>query len=89
LIGALPIRDGDRIREILNQYELPGGTSGAALWYGLDPEIFTPEAMAEVAMSDKKAGGGTINLVIPTAIGDCRIEKTPTDRLAEFMGRND
>ena len=89
LIGALPVKDGDRIREILNKYGLPGGARGAASMCLLDPDEFTPERMAEVALSDKKAGGGAINLVLPTRIGDCIVEKTPTDKLVEFMGIDD
>ncbi|MBQ7827750.1 MAG: hypothetical protein IJ386_05730, partial [Clostridia bacterium] len=87
-IGLLPVADYNRIMEIVNKYELPGSAHGAASWHQLDPEDFTPEAMAEVALSDKKAGGGTIGLVLPTGIGSCVIEKTPTDKLVEFMGAN-
>lgn len=84
--GALAFEDAVRIWEIIDAYDLPTCEEAVAEWYELDAGLFTPAAMAEVALSDKKAGGGSINLVIPTAIGDCRIEKTPTDRLAEFMG---
>ncbi len=84
--GALAFDDAVRIWEIINAYELPTCEQQIAEWYELDEKLFTPESMAKVALSDKKAGGGSINLVIPTAIGDCRIEKTPTDRLTEFMG---
>ena len=85
-IGLLPVDGYNRILEILNKYELPGSVSGAALWHELDPALFTPEAMAEVALSDKKAGGGSIKLVLPTKIGNCEIVETPVDKLVEFMG---
>lgn len=84
--GMLAFDEAVRIWEIIDAYDLPTCESAIADWYDLDETIFTPEAMAEVALSDKKAGGGSINLVIPTKIGDCKIEKTPTDRLTEFMG---
>lgn len=85
-IGLLPVADYSRILEAVCKYELPGSVSGVALWHRLDPELFIPEAMAEVALSDKKAGGDTINLILPTKIGECVIEKTPTEKLVEFMG---
>ncbi len=73
-IGAMSEADDDRIRRIIRLYGLP------------DTAEYTPEAMARVALSDKKAGGGTIKLIIPTGIGECKIEKTDTDRLPLFMG---
>ena len=84
--GTLPFNEAVRIWEIIDAYDLPTSEKAAAEWYELDPEDFTPAAMAKVALSDKKAGGGTIGLVLPTKIGDCVIEKTPTDKLIEFMG---
>ncbi len=84
--GMLAFDEAVRIWEIIDAYDLTSSEEAAAEWYELDPKLFTPQAMAEVALSDKKAGGGSINLVIPTAIGSCEIVKTPTDKLIEFMG---
>ena len=67
-------------------YDLTTSEEAAAEWYELDPKLFTPESMAEVALSDKKAGGDTIKLVLPTKIGECEIVETPVNKLVEFMG---
>jgi len=85
-IGLLPVADYYRILEILNRYGLPAEAKGAAMRCSLDPGDFTPEAMATVALSDKKAGGSSIKLVLPTRIGECEIVETPTDKLIKFMG---
>ena len=42
-------------------------------------------ALASAALSDKKRSGGTVNLIIPAAIGDCRIVPTPVNRLKSFI----
>jgi len=85
-IGLLPVVDYNRILVILKKYELPDSVNTVVLWHRLNHNLFTTERMAEAALSDKKAGGGYINLVIPTGIGHCIVEKTPTDKLVEFMG---
>lgn len=84
--GMLDLSEAERIRKIIDAYGLAASETAAAERFGLDPKLFTPGAMADVALSDKKVGGGVINLVIPIAIGECKIVKTPTDKLAEFMG---
>lgn len=84
--GMLDFNDAVRIWEIIDLYDLTSSEEAAAEWHGLDPKLFTPETMAEVALSDKKAGGDTIKLVLPTRIGECVIKETPVDKLAVFMG---
>ena len=37
------------------------------------------------ALSDKKRSGGTVNLIIPKAIGDCAIVPTPIEELQSFI----
>lgn len=41
--------------------------------------------LADAAMSDKKRRGGTVALVVPTAVGSCDIIPTPTDELEKFF----
>ena len=84
--GILSFDEAVRIWEIIDLYDLTTSEEAAAEWYELDPKLFTPESMAEVALSDKKAGGDTIKLVLPTKIGECEIVETPVNKLVEFMG---
>jgi 3-dehydroquinate synthase len=43
------------------------------------------EALFVSALSDKKRSGGTVNLVVPAAIGDCRMIPTPVSELKSFI----
>lgn len=48
---------------------------------------FSPDALAEIALSDKKRNGETIDFVVPTVIGECRLKTVPVEMLkniAEF-----
>ncbi len=83
--GAMPEDDADRLCRLIKSYGLPTNARDAAEMCGVCP-AFNAETMAKAAQSDKKAGGGWINLVIPAGIGDCRIEKTETDKLPLFFG---
>ena len=65
--------DKDRILAILEQFSLPTQTNES------------PQDLYSCALSDKKRSGGTVNLIIPVAIGDCRIVPTPVDRLLTFI----
>lgn len=42
---------------------------------------FSPESLAEAALSDKKRAGGTVTLVVPRGIGACTLEKIPVGQL--------
>ena len=44
---------------------------------------FTPEALAEAALMDKKRAGGTITLVVPKQIGDCVLIDIPVEQLLD------
>ena len=66
-------RDTDRILTILDQFGLPKKTADSAR------DLFT------CALSDKKRSGGTVNLIIPAAIGDCRIVPTAVEDLLTFI----
>lgn len=61
------------IRQILTRFGLPVHTTAKA------------DELLQFALSDKKRAGGTINLIIPQAIGDCIIRPTPVDQLHAFI----
>ncbi|NLI52973.1 MAG: 3-dehydroquinate synthase [Clostridiales bacterium] len=62
-----------RIEQVLTKNGLPVTTE------------FSPEALAEAALSDKKRAGGSITLVVPHRIGDCSLIDLPVERLAEVF----
>lgn len=45
----------------------------------------TAELLYRSALSDKKRAGGTVNLIIPQAIGDCIIQPTDVSELQSFI----
>ena len=66
-------KDTRRILELLDRFSLPVNTT------------YSAEALYRCALSDKKRSGGTVNLIIPAAIGDCRIVPTPVENLLSFI----
>lgn len=46
---------------------------------------YCADALLTSALSDKKRAGGTVNLIIPAAIGDCLIVPTPVSELKSFI----
>ncbi|HML68056.1 MAG TPA: 3-dehydroquinate synthase [Clostridia bacterium] len=46
---------------------------------------FTPEALAEAALSDKKRAGGQITLVVPKKIGECVLADLPMEQLLDVF----
>ena len=46
---------------------------------------FTAKQLFNSALSDKKRSGGTVNLIIPKAIGDCYIQPIAVDQLESFI----
>ena len=42
---------------------------------------FSPEALAEAALADKKRSGGSITLVVPKRIGLCELKTVPVTEL--------
>ncbi len=46
---------------------------------------FLSEALAEVALSDKKRSGDTLSLIVPEKIGKCRIQPIPVDTLKDII----
>lgn len=59
----------DRICAVLRRHGLPTGTE------------YTPEQLAQAALSDKKRRGGSISLAVPTRIGRCEMKTLPVEEL--------
>ena len=65
--------DTARILSVLKQFQLPIDTA------------YSADELYQCALSDKKRSGGTVNLIIPASIGDCRIVPTPVTALKPFI----
>lgn len=65
--------DRERIIALLRKFGLPTSTD------------IPPEVLLSHALSDKKRAGGTVNLILPRAIGDCRTVPTPVENLKPFI----
>jgi len=61
------------IESILAQFRLPVGTT------------YSAAQLTQVALSDKKRSGATVNLIIPREIGCCEIVKYPVEQLCSFI----
>ncbi len=72
-MGLCQTADRDRILAVLERFSLPVSTA------------IPPEELAKAALSDKKRAGDTVNLILPAAIGDCRIVPTPVAQLEGFL----
>ena len=59
--------------DILRQYDLPVDCA------------FCAEDMLPTILHDKKAAGDTIHLIVPTAVGQCRIVKTPASEIMDWL----
>jgi len=46
---------------------------------------YSPETLAEAALSDKKRAGGCITLVVPRKIGDCALIDIPVEKLLDVF----
>jgi len=62
-----------RIRKILSQFGLPAKTE------------YNSDALYSHALSDKKRSAGTVNLIVPTEIGNCIILPTEITKLQSFI----
>ena len=65
--------DNDRMIGILQKFGLPTTTTTDA------------ETLFHYALSDKKRSGGSVNLIIPRAIGNCEIVPTPVEKIKTFI----
>lgn len=63
----------NRILSVIEVFGLPTTTQ-----YSAEPLLVS-------ALSDKKRTGGTVNLILPAAIGDCRIVATPVADIKSFI----
>ena len=71
--GTCAKEDAMRICAVVEKFGLPTKTD------------FDAEILARCALSDKKRFGGTVNLIVPKAIGDCTILPTPVEMLSDFI----
>ena len=71
--GACSPETADQIIAAIAHFGLPIATE------------YHAEALFTSALSDKKRSGGTVNLIVPAAIGDCRIIPTPVSELKSFI----
>ncbi len=62
-----------QLTDVLQKFHLPTTTQ------------FTAQQLYSSALSDKKRAGGTVNLIIPTAIGSCAIVPTDVNALKSFI----
>ena len=62
-----------RIQWLLQTFGLPIFTGSSA------------EALASMALSDKKRSGATVNLIVPVAVGNCVIRPTPVEEIESFI----
>ena len=46
---------------------------------------FDPERVWQAMLHDKKSSGGSVSLIVPTAIGHCEIRKTPADEISNWL----
>ncbi len=54
--------------------------------FGLPTSVhYTPEAMFDIAMSDKKRGAGYITLVVPERRGFCTLNKVPEHEIIKYF----
>ena len=63
----------DKILELIALYGLPTETDETA------------ERLLELMLSDKKMSGGLLHLIVPEAIGRCRVEPVPPEALKSWL----
>ena len=62
-----------QIKEITDLFHLPTNTA------------FSSDAIFSAALSDKKRAGGTVNMIVPTEVGNCIIQPVDIDQLQSFI----
>ena len=72
-MGACSRETAERIEEILRAFSLPTGTE------------IPREALLEALLRDKKRQGGDLPLILPEAIGHCRVERVPLSELSDWL----
>lgn len=66
-------KDAEAVVALLKQFDLPVSTE------------FSAPTLAAAALSDKKRSGDTVTLVVPHAIGDCRLEPVAVNHLESII----
>ena len=72
-MGKCPPSVSHRICQVIRQFGLPTHTD------------FTARQLYNAALSDKKRSGQTVNLIVPTDIGNCIIQPTAVHDLQSFI----
>lgn len=72
-MGICSEADAARIVSVLKAFGLPVQTQ------------YTAEALLPYLLSDKKRSGGTVNLILPEAIGRCIVSPTPVSQLQSIL----
>ena len=63
----------DTVLDLLRQYGLPTDCA------------YPAEQMLGVVLHDKKSSGGSVSLIVPTAVGSCEIRKTPASEISDWL----
>jgi 3-dehydroquinate synthase len=71
--GICPAEVLPALSKLLTQYDLPTATE-----YAVDD-------LYEAATHDKKREGGHIDVVLPTGIGGCMLQRIPVTELPDFL----
>ena len=71
--GICPAETLDRLLDMLAFYGLPTASD------------YTAEELLSALYADKKLEGSTMHLVVPEAVGRCRIEAVPAQELGEWL----
>ena len=71
--GICAQNTAEQIVSLLDAFSLPTATS------------FSPQELANAALSDKKRRGAAIDLILPDKIGQCLITPTPTEVLQDLF----
>ena len=71
--GILSAEDCNHMIDTLKAYGLPTETADS------------PKILAEIALSDKKRSGGTLDLIVPEAIGSCKILPVPVEDVPNWI----
>lgn len=71
--GFCSAQTRDAVCSLLHRFSLPAAVT------------FSPALLSSAALSDKKRSGGTIQLIVPQAIGQCRLLPMPVENLEAFI----
>ncbi len=72
-MGMMVESECNRLIALLEKFGLPTATDCSA------------QELYRSALSDKKRSGGTVNLILPRAVGHCILQKTPVEELEKII----